>query len=362
MIPNPTVIYTSPNTTGSLTYTPVANASGTATITVVVTDNGGTAGNPPGVNTSIPQTFTVTVGNLVNHAPTINPITSPNPIPANSGQQTVQLSGITDGPGDAGQVVTITASSDNTALINPTVTYTNPNTTGTITYTPTPGLVGTANITVTVKDNGGTANNGQDTTTTTFTVTVTPNHAPTLAVTGTYSSPVSGPQVTIPLTSITDGDNGTQALTVTAFSSTNATAVATVSGGHLTAITLTAPVDNTINVTNPGSGYSAVPTVTFSASPFGTTAEGFATLNGSGGIASIVLTNPGSGYTAPPTITIVGGSGSNAAATATISTLGGSGYAAAPTVTLAGGGGTGASATAVVNNGMVVSFNITGGS
>ena len=32
LIPNPTVSYTSPGTTGSLRFTPVANASGTATI------------------------------------------------------------------------------------------------------------------------------------------------------------------------------------------------------------------------------------------------------------------------------------------------------------------------------------------
>ena len=143
--------------------------------------------------------------------------------------------------------MTVTASSDNTGLINPTVNYTNPNTTGTITFTPTPGLTGIADITVTVKDNGGTANSGQDTTTATFTVNITANKAPTITVTNTYSTQGSTSPVTIPLTGITDGESGSnetqsQNLTVTAFSSTNATAVATVSGGHITAITLTAPV------------------------------------------------------------------------------------------------------------------------
>ncbi|OGG55213.1 MAG: hypothetical protein A3F84_08320 [Candidatus Handelsmanbacteria bacterium RIFCSPLOWO2_12_FULL_64_10] len=59
LIPHPTVTYTSPGATGSLSYTPVANASGTATITVTVSD---------GVDT-ITRTFTVTV-NAVNDAPT----------------------------------------------------------------------------------------------------------------------------------------------------------------------------------------------------------------------------------------------------------------------------------------------------
>ena len=43
LIPHPAVIYTSPSTTGTLTYTPVPDSSGTATITVTVSDNGGTA-------------------------------------------------------------------------------------------------------------------------------------------------------------------------------------------------------------------------------------------------------------------------------------------------------------------------------
>src|SRR6185369_10141940 len=64
IIPTPTVVYTSANSTGSLTYTPVANAFGTSLITVVVDDNGG------GTST-VTQTFTVTI-NAVNDAPTLN--------------------------------------------------------------------------------------------------------------------------------------------------------------------------------------------------------------------------------------------------------------------------------------------------
>ena len=47
LIPNPTVNYTSPNPTGSLTFTPATNSFGTATLTVVVKDNGGTANACP---------------------------------------------------------------------------------------------------------------------------------------------------------------------------------------------------------------------------------------------------------------------------------------------------------------------------
>jgi hypothetical protein len=51
LISSPTVTYTSPSATGTLSYTPVANASGTATITVFVTSSGG----------SISRAFAVTV-------------------------------------------------------------------------------------------------------------------------------------------------------------------------------------------------------------------------------------------------------------------------------------------------------------
>ena len=44
---------------GTLTYTPAANANGSATVTVRAQDNGGTANG--GVDTSGPQTFTITV-------------------------------------------------------------------------------------------------------------------------------------------------------------------------------------------------------------------------------------------------------------------------------------------------------------
>lgn len=67
LIPNPvTVNYTSPATTGSLTFTPVANSNGTANITVTTRDGGSS-------NNVLVQTFTVNVA-AVNDAPTITDI------------------------------------------------------------------------------------------------------------------------------------------------------------------------------------------------------------------------------------------------------------------------------------------------
>ena len=71
-----------------------------------------------------------------NAAPTINGIMNQT-VAANSGAHTVNLTGISQGTNDINQTITVTASSNNLTLIpNPTVTYTSPNSTGTLTFTP----------------------------------------------------------------------------------------------------------------------------------------------------------------------------------------------------------------------------------
>ena len=66
LIPNPMANYTSPNTTGTLSFTPASGSYGTATVTVTVNDNG--AGKY-----LVTQSFTVTV-NAVNQPPTLDPL------------------------------------------------------------------------------------------------------------------------------------------------------------------------------------------------------------------------------------------------------------------------------------------------
>jgi Bacterial Ig domain/Dockerin type I domain len=187
---NPSVTYTSPNSTGTLTFTPAANSFGTATITVNVMDNGGTLNG--GVDETSVQ-FTVTV-NHVNVAPTIDTPANVT-INENAGEQTVNLTGITAGAGDEGQTLKVTASSNNTALINPSVTYTSPNSTGTLTFTPAANSFGTATITVTASDDGG-----ANTTSVHFTVTVDQVAATVTAVSADW-----GTSGTIALQTAADG-------------------------------------------------------------------------------------------------------------------------------------------------------------
>ena len=169
LIPNPSVTYTSPNSTGYLSFTAVSNAFGSATINVTVNDGGPS-------NNLVSRTFVVTVS-PVNDTPTLNVLTNIT-INENAGLQTVNLSGISSGAANETGTLTVTATSSNPGLIpNPTVSYTSPNAAGSITFTPVASAFGSANITVTVNDGGSSNNIVQRQ----FTVTVNHlNQAPTI--------------------------------------------------------------------------------------------------------------------------------------------------------------------------------------
>jgi gliding motility-associated-like protein len=154
---------------GNLTFTPAPNAYGTATVTVVLRDNGGTADG--GADRSLPQTFTLSIL-PVNDAPFLS---TPNDVylSPNSASGALWLTGITPGPGEAGQSLALTAVSGNPALLDITgVEHAAGGATASLFFQPRPGQTGTAAITLVLKDNGGTAGNGLDTYTTTFRVHV----------------------------------------------------------------------------------------------------------------------------------------------------------------------------------------------
>ena len=157
---------------GTLTYTVANNTSGSVTITVTAMDNGGVLIG--GVDTSAPQTFTITVTN-VNDVPsfTINPdpnIANPRVL-LTAGTQTIAgWATVSPGPADEiGQTLNFIVSTDNPGLFRvlPVV-----GADGTLTFTPLKGFGGVANITVQLHDNGGIANGGSDTSAAqTFTIT-----------------------------------------------------------------------------------------------------------------------------------------------------------------------------------------------
>ncbi|MBN1887593.1 MAG: tandem-95 repeat protein, partial [Thermoflexales bacterium] len=141
LIPHPTVIYTSPQTSAELRLAPAPDQWGTATIVVTASD---------GLSTTA-RSFLVTVSS-VNDQPTLDAIGN-LVLDEDASTQTITMTGVSSGAANESQALGITAVSSNTALIpNPTVVYTSPQTSGLLRFTPVPDEWGTATIVVTVSD------------------------------------------------------------------------------------------------------------------------------------------------------------------------------------------------------------------
>lgn len=169
------IIYTQDAPTAQLQFTPTA--SGNSTVSLTLNDGQLT-------NNSTTKPFTVTAFDDWNDNPTLDQIAS-FMVYNNAGEQTIVLSGISDGNNDTQELTFEVNSSDQSIIPTPTVQYASGNT-GTLTYTPQPGQTGTVTITVTVTDDGGAIdNNGNGSITHTFTIDV-------------QSPPLTG--FTIPLT------------------------------------------------------------------------------------------------------------------------------------------------------------------
>lgn len=128
----------------------------------------------------------------VNEAPTLAAIVN-LPICYTTNLQTVALSGISAGP-ESGQTVILSLNSNNSALFE-SLAVSNSGSTGAVTYRVKSGASGTATVTVTAKDNGGTANGGTDTFNQTFIVTVNP--LPVLVISSDKGSIVSRGEVAL---------------------------------------------------------------------------------------------------------------------------------------------------------------------
>ena len=156
---------------GTLTYTPAADASGAANVTVRAVDDGGTAAG--GSDTSAAQTFLITVA-PVNDAPAFVGGVDQTVL-ENAAPQTVAAwaTAITPGPSAEGaQVVSFAVSSSDASLFlaggQPAVAGN-----GSLTFSPATGAHGVATVTVRAVDDGGTAAGGVDASAPqTFTITI----------------------------------------------------------------------------------------------------------------------------------------------------------------------------------------------
>jgi hypothetical protein len=176
-----------------------------------------------------------------------------------------------------------------------------------------------------------------------------------LASTSTGSSPGSNTTGSISgvtgVTISTAGSGYTSIPTVTFSAPANGTTATGIVGMSIGGVT----------ITNPGAGYTGCPTLTFStpdqSTGTGTRAAGTAICNASFNVTGVTITTPGSNYTSMPIVTFTNANtGSvNAAgvgipgAVTTVNVTGGSGYTSAPTVTFsASSSGTTAVGTAAI--------------
>jgi VCBS repeat-containing protein len=220
---------------GSFVYTPAPNYNGTDSFTYKAND---------GSLRSQEATVRLTV-NPVNDAPSFTK-GADQTVNEDAGAQTVNgwATAISAGPADEStQTLSFTATNDNNALFSVQPKIDN---SGTLTYTPAPDAFGNATVSITLKDNGGTANGGKDTSATqTFVISVTAvNDAPKVVVTagGSCDTITTG---TIKLT-VTDADNSAASLTLSAASDTqslvpNANLKLGGSGANRTLTIITAP-------------------------------------------------------------------------------------------------------------------------
>jgi len=168
LLPAENIILSSVGSDRTVTLVPAPDQSGASAVTIIVSDGENTVSN----------TFLVTF-TPVNDPPTFDPITDVI-VFQDSGLRTIHLTGISPGA-EFGQAVTINASSDHPELIpDPSVVPDLVVDSATLAFTPASGALGSAQITVTVKDNGGIENGGLDSFSRSFNVTVLPR--PTLQI------------------------------------------------------------------------------------------------------------------------------------------------------------------------------------
>ncbi len=208
------------NTTHEVEYEVVPEQFGEATISVTITDDGGT-GNNNG-NQSKEREFKVFVAS-VNDAPVVTALED-RQIGLNAPEQVINIEGI--GMGDTfgpQQSMMVWAESSNPALITPPMVEYGGGSTGVLKFTPIRNEMGDVDITVYVRDDGGVLNNGTDLTSFTFNVEVIPtdvNSPPSMTALPDTTLLVEEGALTISLEGVDDGDEDEdQTITITAESS-----------------------------------------------------------------------------------------------------------------------------------------------
>lgn len=153
IIGQPVVSYTTGATTGTLGFTPLTNAFGAVTISLTLEDAG-----IDGIFDTSDDATTIQKVNVfvqpVNDLPAYD-VLSDVLLPVDAGTQTIDITGIINGPANELEALRVTVTSSDTNFIpTPIIQYISPQNVGTLTFTPAAGLSGAATITVTLEDAG----------------------------------------------------------------------------------------------------------------------------------------------------------------------------------------------------------------
>lgn len=201
LIPDSSIVFGGSGANRTLTMTPAADKSGTATITVKVTDG----------SLSATRSFVATV-TAVNDTPTISNISDRS---LSTGTTSPAIAFTVGDAETAATSLKVTAASSNTTLLPSTgITLGGSGSNRTITLKPAAGKTGSATVTVQVSDGSLSASD-------TFVVTVggsstTPtNTAPTVSSIGTQNVAMNGSSTAIPFT-VGDAQTSAGSLQVTA--------------------------------------------------------------------------------------------------------------------------------------------------
>jgi methionine-rich copper-binding protein CopC len=252
---NPSLFSAGPaiSPTGVLTYTPAANASGSATITVTLSDNGSNA--PPNINTSMPQSFAITV-TAVDDPPTAvdDPATVTEDAPATAIDV---LANDTDPDGGLISIASVTQPANGTVVITGGGTG--------LTYQPNPNYC-----------------NNPPGTLDTFTYTLTPGGSTaTVSVTVTC---VDDPPAAVDDPAMVDEDSGVNTIDVLANDTDP-------DGGPKLINSVTQPTNGTVAITNGGADLTYQPNANYCNNPPGTTLDTFTyTLTPGSSTATVLVT------------------------------------------------------------------------
>jgi gliding motility-associated-like protein len=173
VIDNPVIQYNGTGTTAVLSYAVKPNASGVVTITIVAIDNGS---NIPPHQNSYSGSFQVDVLEI-NTPPTLNVINNIT-VMEDAEQQNFNLTGISAGAGES-QILTVSVLTDKPEMFELLeVVYTSPEANGLLRFKTKTNIFGTAQVSVTVSDNGSGVSPHINRTIRTFAVIIQPVNDP----------------------------------------------------------------------------------------------------------------------------------------------------------------------------------------